>query len=86
VVSLIGRGTPKEDIAFGIVDSIADKVVAQCFKISSGGSFFLTGGLCECPYIVEALSKKLGCEVNTSQLGRFAGAIGAAMVASESQK
>ena len=34
VISLIGKGTPKEDIAFGIMDSIASKVKALCSKHS----------------------------------------------------
>ena len=41
----------------------------------------LTGGLCECDYICEALSKELKTEVTTLPEARFAGAIGAALLA-----
>ena len=39
----------------------------------------LTGGLCECAYLRENLSEKLGCEVQAKPEGRFAGAVGAAL-------
>ena len=39
----------------------------------------LTGGLCECSYISEALTKELGMEVKTDPQSRYAGAIGAAL-------
>lgn len=84
VVSLIGRGTAKEDIAYGIVESIADKVSSQCGQKFAGGPFYLTGGLCGSAYLQKTLSRKLGAEVCSSPLGRYAGAIGAALAASES--
>lgn len=83
VISLIGQGTSKEDIAHGIVESIADKVGSQCLRMGGSGPFYLTGGLCESQYILEPLSKKLAAEVKSSPLGRYAGAIGAAVVAAE---
>lgn len=82
VVSLIGRGTKKEDIAYGIVDSIASKVRGQMGKIGGiTGSVFLTGGLCEIPFIREMLSEKVGATVESAPLARYAGAIGAALYA-----
>ena len=44
-------------------------------------TFCLTGGLCECEYIREALSKELGKEVISCPDARYAGAIGAALSA-----
>ena len=64
VVSLIGRGTNKEDIAYGIVESIASKVWGQLGRLSvNGGDFYLSGGLCELPFILEMLSEKIGTSV-----------------------
>lgn len=80
VISLIGRGTPKEDIAFGIMDSIASKVKALCSKHSSTTLYYLTGGLCENKYLIKLLESKLDAEVETDKLGRYAGAIGAALI------
>ena len=81
VISLIGRGEKKEDIAYAIVDSIVSKVASLCKKHSDGANYFLTGGLCECNYIVTSLSKKLNNSVKTNHEARFAGAIGAGILA-----
>ena len=82
VVSLIGRGTNKEDIAYGIVESIASKVWGQLGRLGiNGGDFYLSGGLCELPFILEMLSEKIGTSVKSAPLARYAGAIGAALYA-----
>ena len=82
VISLVGRGEKKENIAFAVVESIADKVVSQCSRVNmDSGMVFLTGGLCSCSYVKEILSRKLNHEVVTSPEGRYAGAIGAALAA-----
>ncbi|MTK11576.1 MAG: CoA activase [Clostridiaceae bacterium] len=81
VISLIGSGKRREDIACGVVDSITGKVKSLCQKHSDSFNYFLTGGLSTNPYIVEKLSGKLGSTINTDKLGRYAGAIGAALMA-----
>lgn len=82
VVSLIGSGHSKEDIAYGIVESITNKVKSLCGKLPAPDArFYLTGGLCESDYIIESLSDKLGSKVVSNQDGRYAGAIGAALSA-----
>ncbi len=81
VISLIGTGRKKEDIAFAIIDSIVSKVATICGKHSTAQNYFLTGGLCNCEYIVNSLSEKLGSQVKTKDSARFAGAIGAALLA-----
>ncbi|KMT22703.1 acyl-CoA dehydratase activase [Clostridium cylindrosporum] len=80
VISLIGSGARKEDIAFAVIDSIASKVKTICHKHNKVSKYFLTGGLCENVYFIKQLSKKLDAEVETSPLGRFAGALGAALL------
>lgn len=80
VISLIGAGTKREDICYGIVDSIVSKVKSLCSKHGSYGNYYLTGGLCENQYILEVLSKKLDSKVKANSLGRYAGAIGAALL------
>ncbi|MGH4123341.1 MAG: acyl-CoA dehydratase activase [Clostridium sp.] len=81
VISLIGRGEKKEDIAYAIVDSIVSKVSSLCGKHSEGFNYFLTGGLSGNAYILSSLSEKLAKEVSTNELGRYAGAIGAGLMA-----
>ena len=82
VISLIGKGTPREDIAYGIVESVITKVV-QLISQVPGEKYFLTGGLCEDDYVVERLEHALERPVVSVSLARYAGAIGAAIQAKE---
>lgn len=86
VISMIGSGKSREDIAYGVVDSIVSKVKSLCLKHSQAKSYFLTGGLSGNSYIAGRLQEKLQADVFTNYLGRFAGAIGAALSASEFKK
>ena len=62
------------------MDSIVKKVALQAARIhSEGKQTVLTGGLCECSYICEALGRELKTEVITDKKARYAGAIGAAL-------
>lgn len=81
VISLIGQGKAKKDIAFGIVESVVDKVCAQTARTGGIAPFYLTGGLCECEGILASLTRRLRSDVKSSPLGRYAGAIGAAIAA-----
>lgn len=80
VISLIGRGEKRENIAFAIVDSIIKKVCQQAQKLYRPGiKVCLTGGLSEFKYISDSLGKELKTNVEAKVDGRFAGAIGAAL-------
>lgn len=82
VISLIGNGSPKEDIACGVVNSIVNKVYTLCSKLNNNSkTVFLTGGFCDSEYMQQKLSKKLNTPVNSDGMARFAGAIGAALLA-----
>ncbi len=82
VISLIGQGQSRENIAYAVVDSIVNKVAAQAGRLSIQSSMVcLTGGLCGMSYLTEALSKVLGVPVQTTEEGRYAGAVGAALKA-----
>lgn len=78
VISLIGNGTSREDIANGVISSVVTKV-AQLISGVENEQYFLTGGLCGNEYFCRQLEKKLEKPVKTNQYGRFAGAIGAAL-------
>lgn len=81
VISLIGSGTKRESIARGIINSITGRVYSMLHKHGISDTIFLTGGLCEVGPFVELLSGKLNTKVNTSPLARYAGSIGAALLA-----
>jgi len=83
IISLIGSGRSKEDLAFGILESITNKVVSMSSKQAKNHVYYLTGGLCDSQYISQVLSVKLSAEVYSSPLARWAGAIGAALYSKE---
>lgn len=76
VISLVGAGKPREDIAHGIIESVVSRVATLAGQ--GAAPYFLTGGLCENDYVVERLGALLGSPVSTCPLARFAGALGAA--------
>lgn len=82
VISLIGRGTPREDIAYGVIESVVTKVVQLVSQVP-GERYFLTGGLCEDAYILERLAHALQAPVTSMPQARYAGAIGAAILAQD---
>lgn len=84
VISLIAKGTPKKDIAKAIIFSMANKVKSLSSRLSTDSEIiYLTGGLCELDYVIEVLSNLLEKKVISSPYARYAGAIGAALFASE---
>ena len=86
VISMIGEGRSREDIAAGVVNSVAEKVAQLARRKQLPGTVLLTGGLSECPYFAEILSEKLGCAVEAMKDGRYAGAFGASLLAGEKKK
>jgi predicted CoA-substrate-specific enzyme activase len=81
VIGHIGNGARREDIAAGVVDSVAARVANLCVRHGIRGEIFLTGGLCDSPYFIRILSQKLGREIVSHPFARYAGALGAALIA-----
>lgn len=80
VIGLIGAGEPRENIAFGIIESVAQRVSSQVGR-TKFDAIWLTGGLCENDYFMERLGVSTGLRVVSDPRARFAGAIGAACLA-----
>ena len=83
VISLVGRGEPRENIARGVVESVVGRVAALVGSAGGAEPYYLTGGLCDNEYVVEQLGEKLGAPVTTCPEARYAGALGAALMALE---
>lgn len=82
VISLVGKGEPRENIARGVIDSVVLRVATLVGQVPSS-RYFLTGGLCENDYVRTRLSEELCASVDSCENGRFAGALGAALLAAE---
>lgn len=80
VISLMGKGSPRCDIAKGVVNQIVLKTASLVNRKPPCDEYFLTGGFSNSPYVISELEKKLRKKVLTSQDAVFAGAIGAALL------
>lgn len=83
IVSYMGEGHSKENIAAGIVDSVAEKVSQLYGRRPANKRIYLTGGLSHCRQFADRIEERLNTEVRTLELGRYAGALGASMLAEE---
>lgn len=81
IISLMSEGASREDIAAGVIRSIVTKVVSLVSRKPKATRYYLTGGFCESDYMLEALSEQLEAPVTSSPEARYAGAIGAALLA-----
>ena len=82
VISLIGEGKSREDIASWVINSVVTKVVSRASQLNAT-DYVLTGGFCENKYFIECLSKALNAPVDSMPEARYAGAIGASIYAKE---
>jgi predicted CoA-substrate-specific enzyme activase len=55
VISLIGSGAKREDIASGVISSISGRVKSLFQKHGDASKYFLTGGLCSNQYIIDKM-------------------------------
>ena len=79
VINYMGEGRPKEDLAAGVIDSVAQKVMTLVQRKEIQDTVIITGGLSDNEYFAELLSGKLDKKVIAMPDGRYAGALGAAL-------
>jgi len=83
VINYIGEGRKRADIAAGVVDSVAAKVSQLSQRKNLPDRIILTGGLSRSEYFTRILSRKIGKTVEPTENGRYAGALGAALLGKE---
>ena len=86
VITYIGEGQERKNIAAGIIDSVGTKVAQMYKRHPSNKEIFLTGGLSHNSYFAEVLADKIEKPVQMMDMGRYAGALGAAIFAEEKSK
>lgn len=75
VISLVGKGEPRENIARGVIDSVVARVCTLVGQVPAA-RYHLTGGLCENDYVRARLEAELGAPVGSCPDARFAGGVG----------
>ncbi|WP_313630815.1 acyl-CoA dehydratase activase [Enterococcus devriesei] len=82
VISLISKGEKREDIALGVLHSIAKRISSQYSKLrpKRGETVLFTGGLSKSQTFSDVLSQYVNAPVQIDELSQYAGAIGAAQI------
>ncbi len=83
VVSLIAQGLPREDIASGLHQSIADRTAGLIRRVGLNEKVMMTGGVARNHAVVKALNEKLKTVIIVPDEPQIAGALGAALLAQE---
>ena len=83
VISQLAAGSGKEDIIAGIHRAIAGRVSGLVHRIGIEPAVVMTGGVAQNTGVVQALREALSCEILTSPLTQYNGALGAALYAWE---
>jgi predicted CoA-substrate-specific enzyme activase len=81
VVSLIGQGTPRGEIARGLLDSVAERTVGLVNRVGLEPEVTMTGGVAKNEGVVRALSARLGVPIRVPDEPQIVGALGAALIA-----
>ncbi len=81
VVSLIARGLPREDIACGLHQAIADRTAGLVRRVGLEEKVMITGGVAKNAAVVKALNEKLNIKLIIPQEPQVVGALGAALLA-----
>lgn len=84
VIGLLAQGVPPEDIAAGIVRSVASRLRALTGRIPLVAPCVFTGGLAANPAFASLFGEVLDVEMVVPHLPQAAGALGAALIAAES--
>lgn len=81
VVSLIARGTPRDDLARGLHLSVARKAAALARRVGLQAPVLLCGGVGHNPCVRSQLEELLGAEVIVPENPQTVAALGAALLA-----
>ena len=81
IVSLLAAGKSREEIAGGIMASVAARAAALAARVPLASPVMVTGGLSRLTRLRKVLGTQLNLPVETSEAAQFAGAVGAALIA-----
>jgi (R)-2-hydroxyacyl-CoA dehydratese activating ATPase len=83
VVSLIATGQPREEIARGLHEAVAERTAGLVYRIGLEEAVVMTGGVAKNRAVVRALSEKLKVSIAVPPEPQIVGALGAALLARE---
>jgi predicted CoA-substrate-specific enzyme activase len=81
VLSWLGKGKKIDDILWGVHQSIANRSAGLLRRVGIEEEVTFTGGVTKNTAMIEALTEKLGIQLNVSEESHYMGALGAALFA-----
>jgi (R)-2-hydroxyacyl-CoA dehydratese activating ATPase len=84
VIGLLAKGTAKESIAAGIIDTIAQRIQGLTGRVPLLDAVTFTGGMAQNGAICTAITQRLNTSLHIPQAPQFVGALGAALIGFES--
>jgi len=84
IVAEVHRGSSKEDILWGVHESIASKIASVCKRVGIEPALVFTGGVALNIGVVKALQKQVDMEIQVPKNPEIIGALGAAILAKKS--
>jgi len=86
VVSLIHRQESKPEIARAVFDAMADRISSMVHRIGVNPEVIVVGGVAKDVGFIASLNRKLGLNVLIPDYPDYAGALGAALIATSRAK
>jgi len=86
VISLMAEGAGKGEIARGLLESTANKVMVLSGRIGLVGEVFFSGGVSKIPLLRSIMDEKMKNPLIHSEDSQYIGAIGAAIVGAKKLK
>ncbi len=81
VVSLLARGTPRDQLALGIHSAIVERTSAMARRLLGEGDVLFCGGVAHNPFVRAKLAEFLGRPVHVPESPQTVGALGCALLA-----
>ncbi|MBI2218876.1 MAG: 2-hydroxyglutaryl-CoA dehydratase [Candidatus Rokubacteria bacterium] len=81
IVAEIHRGSSREDILWGVNESIVSRIAATSRRVGIEPDLVLTGGVARNVGVVQALREQLEVDIAVPEHPQIAGALGAALLA-----
>ena len=83
VISLFAQGLKKRDIAAGIADSIARRIIGMVGQVGLKEKVVMSGGVAKNAGVVRAIEKRIETKLFIAQEPQIVGALGAGIIALE---
>jgi len=83
VVSLIAQGVPRDEIARGLCNAVAERIANLVHRVGLEPQVVMTGGVAKNAGVVRAIEEKLGERLVIPPEPQITGALGAALLAEE---